>query len=240
MVALGLGCMPVGNYHSARTLNRGESSLGFTFSSTTYTDPDDGDSVTIPGIIPEITYHVGVTDNLEVGGRVAPGFLYGEVDAKYRFLRGEGLHLAVAPAVGQMAFLVTVTTVRLPLLLTYELSPNFAFNAGVNATFWNVSNVDPDADEDSPFGVGDDHLTTTGVSLGVEISGRTAYFRPSIEFTRGVFGADDQREAFQLGAAVLHFGIIFGREMAAIDEMDRKLDEINDKLSWRYRYAPAE
>lgn len=247
MAAVGLwaGCLPVGNYHSARTLGEGESSVGIAFSATTYTlteqDPDTGElessSLTVPGVIPEVAYHIGVTDDFELGGRVAAGFLYAEIDGKYRFLHSQGLHLAVAPAVGQAFALVgTITTVRLPLLFTYELHPRFAFNAGVNATVFQVSSVD--SDSDLPFTSDDGSLTTGGFSLGLEIVGDTAFVRPSIEIARALYGEGDREDPLQIATVVLHFGTISGRELKRLDEMDRKLDEINDKLSWRYRYKP--
>jgi hypothetical protein len=246
--ALGLwaGCLPVGNYHSARTLGEGESSVGIAFSATTYTvtstDEETGelesDSLTLPGVIPEVAYHIGVTDDLELGGRLAPGFLYAELDGKYRFLHSQGLHLAAAPAVGQaFAIVGTITTVRLPLLLSYELHPRFAFNAGVNATLFRVSSVD--SDRDLPFTSDDGSLTTAGFSLGLEIIGDTAFVRPSIEVSRALYGEADRDDPLQIAAVVLHFGSISGRELKRLDDMDRKLDEINDKLSWGYRYKPG-
>lgn len=45
--------------------------------------------------------------------------------------------------------------------------------------------------------------------------------------------------SFQMTTVVLHMGTISGREMKKLDEMDRKLDEINDKLSWRHLHTPA-
>lgn len=243
---LGAGCMPVANYHSARTLGAGESSWGLTFSATTYTKEEvdestgetETDAFTLPGVIPEVAYHVGITDDFELGGRVAPGFLYGELDAKYRFLHSDGLHLAVAPAVGQAFFFAaTATIARLPLLLTYELHPRLALNTGVNATFWNVTGVDGSS-EDIPF-TDDSALTTMGFSIGLEVTGESGFIRPSLEITRGLLGDDNGGEPFQIAAVVLHMGTISGREMKKLDEMDRKLDEINQKLSWRDRRKPA-
>ena len=80
-----------------------------TFSSTSYqpVDGDPSDAVTVPGLIPELTYHIGVTEDVEFGGRVALGFGYGELDLKYRFHDSDGLHLAVAPALGQAAIAAT-------------------------------------------------------------------------------------------------------------------------------------
>jgi hypothetical protein len=239
------GCLPVGNYHTARTLGEGESALGITFSATTYTvtetDAETGelesDSLTIPGVIPEVSYHVGITDDFEIGGRVAAGLLYAELDGKYRFLRSEGLHLAVAPAVGQaFAIVGTLTTVRLPVLLTYEFHPRIALNAGANATLWYVASIDEG--DDLPFADDDGALTTAGFSLGLEISGDTAFVRPSIEIARALYGEGQREDPLQIAAVVLHFGTISGRELKRLDEMDRKLDEINDKLSWRYRFKP--
>jgi len=244
-LGLGAGCMPVSNYHTARTLGAGESSWGLTFSATTYskeevdetTGETEIESVTLPGVIPEVAYHVGITDDFELGGRVAPGLLYGELDAKYRFVQSDGLHLAVAPAVGQaFIFVATATIVRLPVLATIELHPRFALNAGVNATFWQVNGADS---EDLPFTDDEGSLTTMGFSLGLEVSGETGFFRPSIELSRGVLGDDSGGEPFQMATVVLHMGTISGREMKKLDEMDRKLDEINDKLSWRDRHKPA-
>lgn len=243
-VGLWAGCLPVGNYHTARTLGEGESSMGITFSATTYTVTKedeagelDSKSITIPGVIPELAYHIGITDDFELGGRVAAGFLYGEIDGKYRFLNSDGLHLAVAPAVGQaFAVVGTLTTVRLPVLLTYELHPRIAFNASLNATLWYVSSLDDD--DDLPFTNDDGSMTTAGFSLGFEISGETAFVRPSLEIGRAIYGAGEREDPLQIAAVVLHFGSISGRELKKLDQMDRKLDEINDKLSWGYRFKP--
>ncbi len=243
-VGLWAGCLPVGNYHSARTLGEGETSVGITFSATTYTVTEvndagelESDSLTLPSVIPEVAYHIGVTDDFELGGRIAPGFLFAEIDGKYRFFQSNGLHLAAAPAVGQaFAIVGTMTTVRLPLLLSYELHPRFAFNAGVNATLYRVSSVD--SDRDLPFTSDDGSLSTAGFSLGLEVIGDTAFLRPSIEVSRALYGESDREDPLQIAAVVLHFGTVSGRELKRLDEMDRKLDEINDKLSWRYRYKP--
>lgn len=236
VVALALlapGCMPVSNYHSARTLGDGESSWGMTFSSTTYQDPDDGDRVTLPGIIPEFTYHIGLSDDVEFGGRVAPGFLYGELDLKYRFFHNGPTHLAVAPALGQMAFLVAVTTVRLPVILTYELNDKVALNTGVAGSAWIVSDNGGD-DQDSPFGVGDDFLRTATGFVGLDIQGRTAFIRPTLEMTRAIAG-NEGTEEFQLLQVSVHFGFISGRELKKLDQMQEQLDRIEQKVSWKDR-----
>jgi hypothetical protein len=229
------GCMPVSNYHSARTLGDGESSWGMTFSSTTYKDVDDTTNeqtrATIPGIIPEFTYHIGLSDDVEFGGRVAPGFLYGELDLKYRFLHNDRTHMAIAPAIGQMAFIVAITAIRLPIILTYELNDKVALNTGVAGSAWVVSD-NGDTGDDNPFQVGDDFLQTATGFVGLDIQGRTAYIRPTLEITRGLLGDDTDFEMVQVS---VHFGFISGRELKKLDQMQDQLDRIEQKVSWKDR-----
>jgi hypothetical protein len=129
------GCLLAGNYHSARTLEKGTSSVGLNFSTTTYSlDEADGttDRVTIPNLVPELTYHVGIEDDLEVGGRVALGALALEADVKYRFFQSpdETLHLAIAPAAFVQSFII-INGVggRVPIVGTADLSDNISFTA---------------------------------------------------------------------------------------------------------------
>ena len=108
------GCLMAGNYHTAKTLEKGTSQFGMTFSGTqyTYTTTDSATNTTksatfvLPNIIPEITYHIGMTVDVEAGGRVAIGSLGGEFDVKWRFFHNDKLHLAVAPAIGAQAFVL--------------------------------------------------------------------------------------------------------------------------------------
>jgi drug/metabolite transporter (DMT)-like permease len=53
-----------------------------------------------------------------------------------------------------------------------------------------------------------------------------------------LLGEGEREDPLQIAAVVLHFGTISGRELKKLDQMDRKLDEINGKLSWRYRFKP--
>src|SRR6185436_17663229 len=98
---------------SAKTLGKGESQVGLTFSATRYdevkTNSDNTtttESIVLPELLPEITYHIGMTDDVEVGGRVALGALGLEGDVKYRFFKSDKLHLAIAPAVSYQAFII--------------------------------------------------------------------------------------------------------------------------------------
>ena len=95
------GCLMAGNYHSAKTLEEGESRVGMTFSQTQYRPPEDpgvsARTVESANPFPEVAYHIGLADNLEVGGRA--GLLLVEGDVKYRFYQSDKLHLAIAPAI---------------------------------------------------------------------------------------------------------------------------------------------
>lgn len=224
-------CLPVSNYHSAKTLGEGESSYGTTFSSTTYTAPqDDGsaESVTLPGLIPELSYHIGVTDNFEFGGRIAPGFLYGELDAKYRFLRSPEFHLAVAPSIGQMAIGGTVTSLRLPLIGTYEVNDHFAFTGSVSGSSWTVSSVPSYDDTGGMFNVGERFFTMVGGSLGIEVSGEVAYVRPSVEFNTMTFRPEGSNQRIKTGALVFHVGRVSGREKKQLDRIEEKVDRMEE------------
>src|ERR1044072_9003404 len=117
LAVLASGCLMAGNYHTARTLEKGTSSFGLTFSATKYSfDYETTDSAgnpqketisfAIPNLLPELTYHIGISDNAEAGGRLALGSLGGEFDIKYRFLHNDKLHLAVAPAISYQAFIL--------------------------------------------------------------------------------------------------------------------------------------
>jgi hypothetical protein len=190
-LALATGCLMAGNYHTAKTLDKGLSQTGLTFSATRYekTQTDGNGNTTtvaaaIPNILPELTYHLGVADNLEAGGRVSLGALGGELDLKYRFLHNDKLHLAVAPAVSYQAFVVIEGVgVRLPGILTYELSDMLDFNA---AAFVSQSHWTTAGSNSSDFSTFKGDLTATGAAIGFDLHGETLSIRPSVEFTRYV------------------------------------------------------
>ena len=224
-------CLPVSNYHSARTLAEGESNFGTTFSSTSYqsADGDSGDAVTMPGLIPELTYHIGITDDVEFGGRVALGFLYGELDLKYRFYKSPDLHLAVAPAIGQVAAFGTITSMRLPLIGTYEFNDQFSVIGSVSGSSWVVSSVPDDDDLAGPFDAGENFFTMVGGSIGFEVTGSTAYIRPSFEMNTMTFRPDGADRRIKTGALVFHIGRIGGREKQQLDDIQDQLDRMEER-----------
>jgi hypothetical protein len=230
-----------GNYHTAKTLEKGTSEFGMTFSATKYsfkyddtqTDPNTGQTTTtqksvdfaIPNLLPELTYHIGVSDNAEAGGRISLGSLGGEFDIKYRLIHDGKLHVAVAPAIGyQAAFLIQGGGLRLPGILTYELTDNLDFNAAafVSETHWK-----PVSDSED-FQSWSGNLTQTGVALGFDLHGETMSIRPAFEWSRVVYSANGRSdfEPFNTFNVLVHIAFIGGREKKQLDRIEHKLDNM--------------
>jgi hypothetical protein len=233
MAVMFSGCLMAGNYHSAKTLEPGVSSFGTTFSlNAIYEDTDQ--QVAIPNIIPELTYHIGIIDNLELGGRIALGSLGIEIDAKYRFLEAGGLHLAVAPSIGYMGWVVLQgISTRLPFIVTYEITNWFGVTAALFAGYSHYSVANDDLDDAVNNFAGD--MITYGVAIGPELSGETFFIRPSVEFTRyqvrvDMEGVDPHWNPFNNLAVMLHIGWVYGREKQQLDRIERKVDDGFDRI----------
>ncbi len=234
------GCLMAGNYHSAKTLEKGTSKFGATFSFITYefetvdeTGQPNQERFTLPNLIPELTYHVGVTDDVELGGRVALGSLALEGDAKFRFFKTDRLHLALAPAIGyQAAFLVQGTSFRLPGLLTYDLADNFGINVAIFGATTHYDSVDEDEAALKNFR---GTLASTGLAIGFDIRGETLVIRPSVEWTRYLadFSSDQDFDEFSTVSINVHIGFIGGREKKQLNRMERKLDRVIDDVEGR-------
>jgi hypothetical protein len=235
-LTFGVGCMMSGNYHTAKTLNKGESQFGMTFSGTQYqkttTDSMGNksfDAVVLPNIIPEFTYHIGMADNLEVGGRVSIGALGMEGDVKYRFLRNDKLHLAVAPAIGAQAFVVIEGVyVRVPLIMTYELADNFDFTAAV---FGASAHYTPADSGSSDFDSFNGTLVSSGGAIGVDLHGETFSIRPAVEFTRYLYNfsasGSSTSDHFNTVNVLVHLAWTGGKEKQQLDRIEQKIDRLS-------------
>jgi len=222
------GCLMAGNYQSAKTLEPRESSFGMTFSLNEISISDH--RYTVPNVIPELAYHIGVAKNWEVGGRVAIGSLGFEMDTKYRFLHQGGLHLAVAPAVAYQAFFdIRGVSVRLPVILSYDVTDNFGVNASVLGGFSGYdANRKDDYDNDNDYaGYYDGQTFFYGASLGPEFRGSVFFARPAVEFIRyqSNLESDNGWKPFNSINFLVHFGWIFGREKQQLDRIEEKLDQ---------------
>lgn len=219
------GCLLSGNYHSAKPIGKGESAFGMNFSATSY-EVDDS-RIAVPNLIPELTYHIGMSDDLEVGGRVAIGALAIEGDAKFRFYKSDNLHLAIAPALAYQSLLVIEgLTLRMPVIATVDVAPNFGFTVAGFGSTTRYSEVNAD-DSDSDFGPFSGSWVSTGVALGVELRGETFEIRPSLEFTRFAYRYDDSNsdvDGFNTVNLLVHIAFIGGREKKQLNRIEQKLD----------------
>jgi hypothetical protein len=235
------GCLMAGNYHTAKTLEKGTSQFGMTFSATQYTFHDTDSSgattnvsVAIPNLLPELTYHIGVADNVEAGGRVALGSLGGEFDVKWRFVHDGKLHLAVAPAIGYQAFVIIEGGIlRLPAILTYELADNFDFTAAAFGSVTHYKTIDSGNDFDAWSGT----LTGTGGAIGFDLHGEVMSIRPAVEFTRFVWSSNGT-DPFNVVNYMVHIAWTGGREKKQLDRIERKIDNLQPQPS-PYPYPPG-
>jgi hypothetical protein len=194
------GCPAPGVYRTARTLNRGSYDLGLMVSGTYYASPGvtgvdfSGQTVTSPPsngvaltLIPEFSAHYGLTDDLEVGGRLAPSSLLAEVDVKLRVLgnRSSHAHLALAPAFGweapyggyPLAFLLMMVGPRatLPLIYTQDVSNRLAINLAAYGSYRQFAEGSPSS---GPW------VPVAGGSLGVEVRFPRFYLMPLVDVSR--------------------------------------------------------
>jgi hypothetical protein len=223
------GCMMTGSYHSARILEPGTSNFGLTFGVNEF--QVDSTSVFFPNLIPELTFHTGIAENMEVGGRVALGSLGIEGDFKYRFLHKGSLHLAMVPAIGYQGLLIMKgVTFSLPMVATVELAKRFSITAAGFGRYAHYSSSSGDKSVDSALTaiVGD--AIMYGGSFGPEVSGETFFFRPTIEFARIEPAAGGDWKGWNRLSVAVHLGWILGREKQQLDRIEKKLDKIDNKL----------
>ena len=219
------GCMMTGSYQSAKILEQGTSNFGLTFGVNQI--KVDSATVSFPNPIPELSYHIGIAKNMEVGGRIAIGSLGGELDYKYRFLHSGNLHLAMIPAIGYQGLLVMKgVTFSLPMVGTVELSKHFALTAALFGRYAHYSSSDSSINAAVQDIVGD--AVMFGGGFGPEISGETFFFRPMVEFARvNPAGGADWSGWNRMSVAV-HLGWIMGREKQQLNRIENKIDKMNN------------
>ena len=266
-IAIGLvtalsGCLTGGTLRSAKPLDKGIGEWGIGWTATRYTPgdvtvkytdsqgnskvqvtPSQSGSVVIPDILPEVNYHLGVADNLEVGGRVSLGALTFEADVKYRFLHLGALHVAADPTFGYMPLgFVQIFQMTLPVLATYEFSPHIALLASAKFGYWVVSQTSSSSNQLA--GTLSGGGPSVGGALGVEFRGKTFAMRPFFDITylmeKYTTTYSDSQSSFtstadaSAGLMLMSFGIAVswftGLELEKLEHMDDKLDRIEKKL----------
>jgi hypothetical protein len=144
------------------------------------------DHFNYPNPIPEVLYSHGVSDGVELGGRVGLGSGLFELNSKFRFLHtAQGrLHAALAPALGYRVLgLVNGPVVTLPLLITYELSPRVALSGGALGSFASYSVASGLGGDQADLG-GD--TLYVGGAAGLELRAGRFHLFPAVELQRSV------------------------------------------------------
>ena len=242
------GCLSIGVYRTAEVLPQGEGDFTMTFSATRYAgqesvnsnvDPETGESTTetvqnanvvLPNLLPELAYHIGVAEDLEVGGRIVLLGGLMELDMKYRFLgeTGDDLQMAIQPAVGYRAlFNIEGLSASLPVITTYRFNETIALNVAPYVSYTDFTSTDSDF-----ASLGGSWLSAGG-SVGFKISGDTMWFMPQLEVSQNIQNFESESGSSDSSGAIVMFGLTIGfsqgKEMTKLELMDKKLDKLMDK-----------
>ncbi|MDA3863634.1 MAG: hypothetical protein PF689_07155 [Deltaproteobacteria bacterium] len=246
------GCPSAGVYRTAHTLEKGQSDFGLNFNAFQIKSTNDHDtqSITIPNFIPELHYHIGVGNNMEIGGRVALGSMMAEFDFKYKFFesREKTTHIAVNPAVGYRSFIfIEGPHLTLPIIASYDLTSSLSITGFAYANYYNFQSPDgeitaEDYEDSDDNGANSAYFiingVTTGAGVGIKYAGETFYIMPSVDFfTTAVNFSDDAEQNTMQGVIFnISFGWIGGKEMQKLNQMDNKLDRIEQNQHRDYDY----
>jgi hypothetical protein len=144
-------------------------------------------SFELPNPVPDVLYAYGLSDDLEVGGRLSLGSGLLEGNVKYRYFESEAgtLHLALAPALGYRALgLVNGPVLTLPALVTWEMTPQLALSGGPLASYASYSVPDSLEPDDADLS---GNTLYAGAALGLEWRpGLGFHVMPSLELWRSL------------------------------------------------------
>lgn len=239
VVSIGLsGCFSSGLYRTAETLEPGEFDVTIGVNALRLgvdkavaeasaeeiseeakaSAEESVDPFWVPNVIPEIGFHAGLIDDLELGGRLGVGSMMIELDAKYRIIGHKGglFHLAVQPAVNyRTLFVVSGYSAMLPLITTFTFNENIALNLAGYAGYQSYS-VSLDALEDY---LGADGKTFGG-NVGVRFSVDDFYFMPAVDYSRTTYQSSTESDGATIDlelkteqlVAGIYIGLTFGGE----------------------------
>jgi hypothetical protein len=212
-----LGCQSPALVRTARTLPAGGSDLSFSLNVTRVAFPDlavEGTRVplrdfTLPNPIPDVLFDHGLLDDVEIGARLSLGSGLVEARGKLRFVeaaRGT-FHLALAPAFGyRVLALVNGPVLTLPLLATFDLSPEASLSGG--ALLSHASYSVPDSFRPGDLDLSGDTLYV-GAGVGLELRPLWGlHVMPTVEVQRSVSRRGDV--AALPAVDMLFLGVTFG------------------------------
>jgi hypothetical protein len=195
MLPLWLNCQSPALVRTARTLPAGGHDLAFSVNlSRVSLGPVEVEGQQIPlqdfnlpNPVPDVLYDYGVTDDVELGGRLSLGSGLIEAHTTLRFVEAATgtLHMAVAPAVGYRALaLVNGPVLTLPLIVTYDLNPGMSITGGPVVSYASYSV--PDTLDFGDLNIGGDTLYAGG-GIGLELRPALGiHLMPTIEVQRSV------------------------------------------------------
>jgi hypothetical protein len=215
---VGLSCQSPALVRTARTLPEGGSDLSFSLNMTRVSLGETRvEGVTLPlrdfnlpNPIPDISFDHGLSDDIELGGRLSLGSGLLEVRSKLRFVQAAdgALNIALAPAAGYRVLgLVNGPVLTLPLIVTYDLNRGMSLSGGPVASFASYSVPDSLQFGDDPDISGD----TLYAGWGIGLEFRPAFglhVMPAIEVQRSVVRHGDIENLPVID--MLFFGVTFG------------------------------
>lgn len=231
-------CFTPSAYRSARVLEKGHTDIGVSFHPSLnrmggYDDKNQRDQASNlgdPGLSPDLNFHMGVAQDVEVGGRIQPLSGYAELDTKLRFIGDDDskFHMAVQPALGISPLIVTMgSNVTLPLIATYEFNDMISWT-GYGFAHAGYTWTMLESDNSSLINLG------LGAGTGVEFHGDNFYMMPYMQVaTQTTYQGDlGHPGLFNDG---LTGGISIGWHGDLLHSMDKKLDKIQEDQERNHR-----
>ena len=237
-VILFLQCAMINTAHTAKTLDPGEAAIGLSMNGSviSYTPMDDVDStfaltedtaVTTGTILPNISFGIGIVNNLEVGANFVLSIFGIDAYLKYRILHLGRHHIALSPTFSYYSFSNFAGGGH--LTYTFEANDRFLFNVSF---LGNYTYLETPAFLDFLFGEFDytKDFMTLGFNVAPEIRGRVAFFRPSFEYSAFFPLVENPKmNGINYFRVTLAFGWFLGREKKQLDRIEEKIDRLEKK-----------
>jgi hypothetical protein len=214
-----VACQSPAFVRTARTLPAGGNDISFSInlarvslSETTIEGvPVPIQDFNLPNPVPELIYSHGITDDFELGGRVALGSGLFELNTKYRVLHAmdRRLHFALAPAAGyRVLALVNGAVLTLPAIVTFDSSSGVSFSGGPLVSYASYSM--PDSLDAGDLNLSGDTVYV-GAGLGVELRPVFGFHvMPAIEVHRSVSRRGDVENLPEIDMLFLGLTLGFG------------------------------
>jgi hypothetical protein len=223
------GCFATKMAQTADPLGEGNSEFAISFNTSQIANlGESGAAVTLPNLIPNVHYGVGVSDTIDLYGNVNIAGWYTELGVKYVPIQTENGSLAIAPLLGISPMGIFASArLALPVLYTHKLKSNLSLTVmgeGLYRKRFNSSSGGWASDFEGLYG---DTLGVGG-GIGLDIRGRALSIRPALSYTYFTAAFDGSEDSLDFGIG--QFGLTFvrvgGRTEAQLDRIEEKLDAL--------------